>query len=191
MTASWLVADLAGDSSLLRGLDADLGSLMGLPAPSQLGGVFGMENSWTMGVPRAGAEPPAEAGPASFRGLAARLEAREHERQDGALNPSLMRTEQRMDVALRSQPASSPPNAMVRRITHEARYRQPAWLPCKLSPVPTKVLCKQYNASVSAAVAEPTHVSWVSPCMLLSINAADCVPLACRDRVSAPGCHRT
>ena len=88
MTASWLTADFAaGDSSLLRGLDADGSSLMGfLPAPSQLGGVFGLDNSWTLGLRRntaEGASPVTESGPASFRGLAARLESREREQQEG------------------------------------------------------------------------------------------------------------
>ncbi len=103
MTASWLVADFAGDSSLLRGLDADGGSLMGfLPAPSQLGGVFGLENSWTLGLGRTAeggvapaAEPP---GPASFRGLAARLEEREREQQEGGASQSRFVTEEQQST---------------------------------------------------------------------------------------------
>jgi hypothetical protein len=110
MTASWLNADLLGDS-LLRAPDADAGgSLMGLPAPSQFGcsllgiptlsqlggsttglpppsasleGLFAAEHSWTIGFPRPGAAPPAELGPSSFRGLAGRLAARAQESGDG------------------------------------------------------------------------------------------------------------
>ena len=109
MTASWLTADFAGDSSLLRGLDADGGSLMGfLPAPSQLGGVFGLENSWTIGLRRTieGDPPTAEAGPASFRGLAARLEAREREQQeDGTLQWQSVTAERQSTGASHDGPA--------------------------------------------------------------------------------------
>ncbi len=118
MTASsWLAADFAaGDSSLLRGLDADGGSLMGfLPAPSQLGGVFGLENSWTLGLGRTteGAAPAAEPGPASFRGLAARLEAREREVQEvGTLQQRPVAAERPSAGAQRNGPvwrAADPP----------------------------------------------------------------------------------
>ena len=78
------------------------GSLFGIPNPSQLGGgngsllsllpppssfaslegLFAQEHSWTLGFPRAAGTadaPPADLGPSSFRGLAARLEARAQE----------------------------------------------------------------------------------------------------------------
>ena len=137
MTASWLTADFAGDSSLLRGLEADGGSLIGfLPAPSQLGlGVFGLENSWTLGLGRTAegdapaAEPP---GPASFRGLAARLEAREREQQEGGtLQQGSVTAEQRNTGAPHDGPACGAADPPVR-----------PYLPA-LSPTPVGRQCAQ------------------------------------------------
>ena len=116
MTASWLTADLAADSSLLRALDADGGSSMGLlPAPSLLGGVFGLENSWTMGLPRTSAgDPPAERGPVSFRGIAARLGVGEQHRQESALQVQSITGGEQAAGATQSEPARWAPGSLVR-----------------------------------------------------------------------------